>query len=528
MLCSNMKILRCRLPLQSGTCFVSIRSNSSTSSISYSASAASSIHPNYPVRTRFAPSPTGYLHLGSLRTALYNYLLAKNTDGTFILRLEDTDQKRLVLGAEQNIYDSLKWCGIEIDEGPNVRKEGDSGPYRQSDRKSIYQKYVALLLEAGKAYKCYCSKDRLDGLRASAMKLKPPTTVTYDRHCLNHPPSSSDSSDFVVRFKSPEKYPPFVDLTHGELNLQPQVNQHDRRYDDFVIMKSDGLPTYHFANVVDDHLMNITHVIRGEEWITSTPKHIALYEAFGWTPPHFIHIPLLTSKNDKKLSKRSGDIGVLLMRDNQGILPEALTNFVALFGWSPPRLTPGVSTTEVMTLNELIESFSLDHLTKGNAKVTEDKLKFFNKSHLQKKLQDPEQFQQIVEQLYPKIHKLYPKITLEYVSCCLEKAGPSLTTVNDLESLHSYLFKDEINYSEVNNKKLDLYKTKTILKEFLTNFESKPLAETIQLIDFPQKDIFMSLRYALAGGKSGLTIPVLIELLGSENVIRRCNKALQQ
>ncbi|KAJ8140356.1 hypothetical protein OY671_006450, partial [Metschnikowia pulcherrima] len=210
-----------------------------------------SVHPETPARTRFAPSPTGLLHLGSLRTALYNYLLAKQTKGTFIIRLEDTDQKRLVPGAEQNLYESLRWAGLEADESPE--KGGPHGPYRQSERGEIYQRYVDVLLEKNMAYKCHCSKERLLSLRESAHQLKPPTTVTYDRKCLHGEPENN--SEYVVRFRSPEKYEKIEDLRHGVLDLQPQYNLVDRRYDDFVIMKSDGLPTYHFANVVDDHLM---------------------------------------------------------------------------------------------------------------------------------------------------------------------------------------------------------------------------------------------------------------------------------
>lgn len=487
-----------------------------------------SIHPKTPARTRFAPSPTGFLHLGSLRTALYNYLLAKSTGGSFILRLEDTDQKRLVEGAEQNIYESLKWCNINIDEGPESDKEtAPFAPYRQSDRKEIYQKYVQILLDSGHAYKCFCSKDRLDLLRKSAMKLKPPTTVTYDRSCLDSEEVHGEHVQYVIRFKSPEKYPAFVDLTHGTLDLQPQVNLQDRRYDDFVIMKSDGLPTYHFANIVDDHLMQITHVIRGEEWLLSTPKHIALYKAFGWEPPSFIHIPLLTSPSDKKLSKRSGDMGVLTLRDEQGILPEALVNFVALFGWSPPRLQAGVSTSEVMSLDELIQSFSLDNLTKGNAKVTDEKLKYFNKMHLQKRIQNPQELVKLVNQELPK----YPNhITADYLKICFEKAGPSVNNLNDLRNSHAYLF-EEVDLTQANRDKLSP-NAKDIIQKFSKEYSSTSessefnFQEVVSSMGYPQKEVFMSLRFALSCGKPGLTIPVIIEILGIKESLGRFKNAL--
>ena len=267
----------------------------------------------------------------------------------------------MVPGAEQNIYNSLKWAGLNWDEGPEVG--GPYGPYRQSDRADIYSKYANELIKSDHAYRCFCSKDRLDKLRESAQKLHPPSMASYDRKCTHLTPEESEAKaqneSFTVRFKTPIEYPEFHDLLHGKLNLQTQINHQDIRYDDPVLVKSDGLPTYHLANVVDDHLMKITHVIRGEEWLPSTPKHIAMYSAFGWIPPHFVHIPLLTSASDKKLSKRSGDIGVLSLAE-KGILPEAMVNFVALFGWSPHRdLQAGQHASEIFTLQDLVKLVSL-------------------------------------------------------------------------------------------------------------------------------------------------------------------------
>lgn len=487
-----------------------------------------SVHPSEPARTRFAPSPTGYLHLGSLRTALYNYLLAKNTGGQFLLRLEDTDQKRLVDDAEQNIYDSLKWCGIKIDEG--TIEGGNYGPYRQSERRDIYKQFVDKLLAEGKAYYCYCSKERLNTLRETASKLKPPTTMTYDRKCFDHNRELKEHAECVIRFKSPDVYEPFTDSIHGQLNLQPQYNNTDRRYDDFVIMKSDGLPTYHFANVVDDHLMKITHVIRGEEWLPATPKHIALYRAFGWTPPKFVHIPLLTSLEDKKLSKRSGDIGILSMK-RKGILPEAVVNFCALFGWSPPRPVSGVKTSEVMTLKDLIEKFSLDYLTKGNAKVNDSKLYFFNKHHLTASLQDPAKFDSLVEEYYPQFEELTrSKYSKDYLKNVLRIVGPSLTTLNELGTVHSYLF-NQIDYSIIDQSKIPL-ETKDILERFSklpidVSFNTN--VDTI-LQDMPnmtKKDIFQAIRFALSGGVPGLTIPLLIDIIGNEEFQNRLQNAMK-
>ncbi|ODV63335.1 glutamate--tRNA ligase MSE1, partial [Ascoidea rubescens DSM 1968] len=338
-------------------------------------------NPLEPVRTRFAPSPTGYLHFGSLRTALFNYLLAKATKGTFILRIEDTDQSRLIPDAEQNIIKTLRWCGLDFDEGPT--QGGNYGPYKQSERTQIYEKYINQLLENKKVYRCFCSKERLNGLTESAKLLQPPTNVSYDRHCADISIEESNkraqnNESYTIRFKSPEIYPVLDDVLHGKVNLQPQVNYDDRRYDDPILIKSDGLPTYHFACVIDDHLMKITHVIRGEEWLPSTPKHIALYKAFGWNPPKFVHVPLLTTLSNRKLSKRHKDSDILSLK-NTGYLPEAIVNFIALLG-------SGVSTVEnnihkakdILPLDYLQEKFKLNKLSRCNIKIEPTKLDFLN------------------------------------------------------------------------------------------------------------------------------------------------------
>lgn len=487
-----------------------------------------SVHPNSPARTRFAPSPTGLLHLGSLRTALYNYLLAKQTKGTFIVRLEDTDQKRLVPGAEQNIYDSLKWAGIHADESPEVG--GPCGPYKQSERGLIYQKYVDILLAKNLAYKCYCTKDRLLSLRESAQKLKPPTTVTYDRKCLHHPHTNNQpEAEYVVRFRAPEKYEKIEDLRHGILDLQPQYNIADRRYDDFVIMKLDGLPTYHFANVVDDHLMDITHVIRGEEWLTSTPKHVALYMAFGWEVPKFVHIPLLTSLEDKKLSKRHGDVSVSSF-GNKGIVPQALVNFVALFGWSPPRPEKGKKVTEVMSLDEMTEKFRLDNMTKGNVKVSENKLFFFNKQHLPQSLTDPVRSAALIEKEYQEFQKRSGgKFDKDYFLKCMFIAVGHLERLSDLYDTHPYFFKD-VDFSQVAPPK-NLPETIRIL---LKTIELSKLLESIilpQKLDefFPEYPALLkmqSLRFALTGMVPGVNIAEVLKAIGYNTYLRRLEKAL--
>lgn len=480
---------------------------------------ARSIQPSTPAITRFAPSPTGFLHLGSMRTALYNYLLAKSTNGKFILRLEDTDQSRTIEGAEQNIYDTLKWAGITPDESPTG--PGANGPYRQSERKEIYQKYVNILIDKGLAYPCYCSKERLGDLRESAMKLRPPTTVTYDRKCFHdHSPHNSQP---VIRFKSPDQYPKIEDLVHGTLNLQPQFNLQDRRYDDFVILKSDGLPTYHFANVIDDHLMGITHVIRGEEWLTATPKHIALYRAFGWEPPKFIHIPLLTSLKDKKLSKRDGALDILSMRSR--VLPETLLNFVALFGWSPPRAHK-TEVSEVMTLDDMIGKFSLDNLTKGNAKVSEGKLKHFNRAHMLFLVKDEKRLKQLTKE--------FPGLTSDaaYLERVLKALIPVLNYLDEVYD-HEYLFRAPVHDLSISPKYckeiLEFFKASNYnIDELLENDGFKIFLKKKKL---QKKDIWKSLRFALTNGKPGLTAPMLMDLITleeSKTRIETCLKKLEQ
>ncbi|CAK9436283.1 uncharacterized protein LODBEIA_P08410 [Lodderomyces beijingensis] len=488
---------------------------------------AKSVHPSTPARTRFAPSPTGFLHLGSLRTALYNYLLAKNSGGQFILRIEDTDQKRTVAGAEESIFDALQWCGLEIDESP--RHGGPYGPYRQSERKEIYHKYAQQLLDKGLAYKCFCPKERLLELRESAMKLKPPTNVTYDRKCFHaHQQQQEEKEtncggDYVIRFKSPYNYPKFNDLLHGDVDIQPQYNARDQRFDDFVIVKADGMPTYHFSNVVDDHVMKITHVIRGEEWLASTPKHVALYNAFGWDHPEFVHIPLLTSLEDRKLSKRKGDFDILQLRKS-GILPSALLNFVALFGWAPVRKL-NEKTSEVLDLDALVKSFSLDHLTKGNAKVSESKLQFFQKEHFKKFTSTPANVEKLADGYFEEFQKYSNGKTMQYLKDLIVSLAPNMHQVSDIGRDHRYLFAD-VSYDSVKppkNKKISRLILNSIVKNGFSLAQEQLLANGSGI---QKKDVFTTIRSALSGGKPGLPINDLIKFLGEKESMRRVEKYL--
>jgi glutamyl-tRNA synthetase len=330
------------------------------------------------VRVRFAPSPTGFLHIGGLRTALYNFLFARTHRGTFILRIEDTDRTRAVPGGIENIIRTLQWAGLAYDEGPLLDVEngkqilyekGNFGPYIQSMRLPIYKKYSDELLERGSAYRCFCTPERLEEMRQGQMARKEPTM--YDGRCRTLPRKESEAlrrnnAPCVLRLAVPEEgSTELVDRIHGAVRFE------NRLIDDQVLLKSDGFPTYHLANVVDDHLMRITHVIRGEEWLPSTPKHLLLYRAFGWEPPEFAHLPLLLNADRSKLSKRQGDVAVEDYA-KKGYLPETLINFVALLGWNPG------SDREIYALSELVKDFSLERVNKSGAVFNVEKLDWLN------------------------------------------------------------------------------------------------------------------------------------------------------
>jgi glutamyl-tRNA synthetase len=328
---------------------------------------------NKEVRVRFAPSPTGFFHVGGLRTALYNFLFARKHNGKFILRVEDTDQARFVPGALENIVQSLAEFKLNPDEGVywdnGVKERGDKGPYFQSKRLDLYKKYAQELVDKNVAYYCFCTPERLEKLRKEQEAAHQPPR--YDKHCLHLTAEEIETKlragePHVIRLNVPaDQQIRFTDLVHGEIAFS------SNEIDDQVLLKSDGYPTYHLANVVDDHLMEITHVIRGEEWIPSTPKHILLYSLFGWESPQFAHLPLLLSKTRKKLSKREGDVSVKDFLE-QGYLPEALLNFVALLGWNPK------TEQEIFSLIELIQQFSLDKVNKAGAVFDLEKLDWLN------------------------------------------------------------------------------------------------------------------------------------------------------
>src|SRR3989339_136513 len=315
------------------------------------------------VIVRFAPSPTGYLHIGGLRTALYNYLFARHNKGKFLLRIEDTDRTRYVEGAIEKLIEVLKWCNLEYDNIPII----------QSQRLDIYKKYVDELLQKDFAYRCFCTSERLEEMRKNQIAKKQPPK--YDRCCKDITKEESEKmakeKTFTVRMKMPSEEIIFNDVIRGDVKF------HGSLIDDQIILKTDGYPTYHLANVVDDHLMDVTHVIRGEEWLSSTPKHIILYKYFGWTPPVFAHLPLLLNSDKSKLSKRQGDVAVEDYRD-KGYLQEALLNYIALLGWSTE------DSQQIFTKENLIEKFSLERCGKSGAIFDIQKLIWMNGEYIRK------------------------------------------------------------------------------------------------------------------------------------------------
>lgn len=334
------------------------------------------------IRTRFAPSPTGYMHVGNLRTALYAYLIAKHENGDFILRIEDTDQERLVEGAVEVIFKTMKETGLIHDEGPDIG--GKYGPYVQSERRDIYKKYAEELVAKKEAYYCFCTKERLDMLRENSEALKKP--FKYDKHCCYMSQEEvaenlANGLPYVIRQNNPtEGITKFEDVIYGTISVD------NEELEDMILLKSDGLPTYNFANVVDDHLMEITHVVRGSEYLSSSPKYNRLYEAFGWNVPVYVHCPPIMKDSQHKLSKRTGDASFedLIAK---GYLKEAVLNYITLLGWNPG------TTQEIFTLEELVEIFDYKNINKSPAIFDTEKLKWMNGEYL-KKL-SPEQFHEL-------------------------------------------------------------------------------------------------------------------------------------
>ena len=481
---------------------------------------------NITLRVRFAPSPTGYLHIGGLRTALYNYLYAKNQRGKLILRIEDTDRKRFVEGAVENLIDTLNWAGISFDEGPDMG--GECAPYLQSERLYIYKELVEKLVLEEKAYYCFCTPERLDQLREEQQKLKLPQ-AKYDKHCLSL--SMSKITDnlmsnipYVIRLnvKTDQKII-FNDM------IRETVEFDTNNIDDQVLLKSDGFPTYHLANVVDDHLMKITHVIRGEEWLSSTPKHIILYDYFGWEKPVFAHLPLLLNPDKSKLSKRQGDVAVEDYRD-KGYLKEALINFVALLGWNYG------DAKEFYEMPELIEKFSIERVHKAGAVFNLEKLNWLNYEHLRRK---PDY--EVLKMLRAEIDKsefISNNYSDDYLLKVIAAMKERVSFVKEYLTKSPYFFKAPENYEEQNLKKRWKEDSAELLSKIKERFEQlenpskedfeKALDEIASQLNINKGKLVHPLRIAVSGVGEGAGVYDIISILGKEETISRINTALKK
>ena len=477
-------------------------------------------------RVRFAPSPTGYLHIGGLRTALYNYLFAKNQQGKIILRIEDTDRKRFVEGAIENLIDTLNWAGINFDEGPNTG--GDSGPYLQSERLHIYKDHIQKLIKETKAYYCFCTPERLEKLREEQQQQKLPQ-AKYDKHCLHLSESEVEEKlksgiPYVVRLNvKPDQKIIFDDV------IRERIEFETNNIDDQVLLKSDGYPTYHLANVVDDHLMGISHVIRGEEWLSSTPKHIILYDYFGWEKPVFAHLPLLLNPDKSKLSKRQGDVAVEDYRDKE-YLKEALINFVALLGWNFG------DDKEFYEMDELIEKFSLERVHKAGAVFNLEKLNWLNYEHLRRKSDS-----EVLKILRTEIDKSEfnnDNYQDEYLLKVIGAMKERVNFVSEYLTKSRYFFESPQSYEEQNLKKRWKGGSAELLKKLIENFSQlqnpskedfeKALNETANELNVGKGKLIHPLRIALSGVGEGPGVYDIISVLGKEETMARINKALEK
>jgi glutamyl-tRNA synthetase len=486
-----------------------------------------------PIRVRFAPSPTGHMHLGSARTALYDYLTAKRFNGKFILRIEDTDMKRYMPEAEQELIDGLRWLGIEYDEGPDIG--GPYGPYRQSERKEIYQEYAQKLIDEGKAYRCFCSGERLAQVREEQLKNKLP--IHYDGTCRNLSQDEvniriANGETFVIRFKSPQTGSTNVkDLLRGEITVENST------LGDFVLLKSDGWALYHLAAMVDDYLMKITHVIRGSEWLPSLPMHSLVCRAFGWQEPVWIHLSVFLKPSGKgKMSKREKadlikDGHSIFIKDlkDLGYIPEGVVNWIALMGWSLD------DKTEFFTMKDLEENFNLDKLNPSPAAINFTKLDYFNGLHI-RNLSDRDLAQRLLpfflaEGLDASVEKI------ELLSPILKERLP---TLDEAIPMAAFFFKEKVEYTdaELIQNGLTAKNSISILEKSLAEIE---LAQSIDKVKiepilrtfgdengFSAGQVFGTLRVAITGQRVSPPLFESMEIIGYETVLARIRNAITQ
>lgn len=480
------------------------------------------------IRVRYAPSPTGHLHIGNARTALFNYLFARNQKGKFIIRIEDTDQKRNIAGGEESQLKYLKWLGMDWDESVDVG--GEYGPYRQSERLDIYKKYYEDLLEKGLAYKCYCTEEELEKEREEQIaRGEAPRYSGKCRHLTKEDQArlEAEGRKPSIRFRVPEgKVYRFNDIVKGEVSFASED------IGDFVIVKKDGMPLYNFAVAIDDHLMKISHVLRGDDHISNTPKQLMIYEAFGWEPPTFGHMTLIVNENHKKLSKRDESIIQFIEQyEALGYLPEALFNFIALLGWSP------VGEEEIFSKEELIEIFDPARLSKSPAVFDRQKLIWMNNQYM-KKLP----VEKVVELALPhlvsagRVPENPSPEQLEMVNKLVALYQEQMSYGAEIVSLSELFFKEEISYDETGKAILSEEQVPEVLRAFLQEledlepFEAAEIKAAIKRVQKATgqkgKKLFMPIRVAVTGQEHGPELPNTIELLGKETVKKRIQNIL--
>jgi len=474
-------------------------------------------------RLRFAPSPTGSPHIGNIRTAVFDYLYARHTGGAFILRIEDTDRTRYVEGSLNEIMAGLRWLGMQWDEGPEVG--GDHGPYFQSERLEHYTKYAARLVEEGKAYYCYCARERLDDLRKSQEAAKQSTG--YDRRCRDLSEAerarlSAENPSPVIRFKMKlEGRSEFTDVVRGVVGFENSLQ------DDFVVIKADGFPTYHFASVVDDHMMEITHVIRGEEWVSSAPKHIQLYEALGWEMPLWVHPPLILDTSGKKLSKRSGVSTAVVDYITQGYLPDAMLNFLATMGWSAGE------DRKLYSREELIESFSLDGIANHPAIFDVARLNDLNGEYIRMMGVD-----ELAESITPRLRDAgyaLPECA-DYVRAVAGLIQERIVTLADAPETAAFFFADDFNYDEKGVAKqfkqdyaAALLSGLVEALESVTDWNEQAIEEAVResagRLELKDAAAIHSTRLAVTGRTGGPGLFELMTVLGKDKCVARVRRA---
>lgn len=471
-------------------------------------------------RTRFAPSPTGYMHIGNLRTAIFEYLIAKHDNGDFILRIEDTDQTRKVEGATEFIYDTLKLCGFSIDEGPLNSKE--YGPYVQSERIEIYQEYAHKLVEMGKAYYCFCTEERLNELREVANLNKVP--FMYDGHCKNISREEAlarieAGEKYVIRQAMPKEGETVIDdVVYGKVVIDNSV------LEDQILLKSDGYPTYNFANVIDDHLMKITHVVRGKEYLDQTAKYNLLYEAFGWDKPKYIHVAMVLGEDGSKLSKRNGDASFMDLY-NEGYLPEAIVNYLVLLGWSPN------SNQEVFSMDGLIKEFSPERISKSSSQYDVKKLNWFNAQYI-KKLED-DKYLELVMPFLKEAYDLTNK-SEEWIKHLALIYKNHINYGKQIVQDVSLFFDREIKPSEECIEFMKNEEIPTVINAFKQEIEaisdwnieniSNAINNVKEKTGVKGKMLYMPIRIKVSGIMHGPELPDTIFLIGKDTVVDRLSK----